>query len=107
MCGKGCTMKYRLVILAFVLSIAAFLLSSTSASSRDTGPQGGCFPGTYLVVEGSGTQSLWTLSQDDGFQVTSSAERRLASATYKVFGRKPALGTGGRGAWTSTLKRLP
>ena len=68
-------MKYRLVILAFVLSIATFLLSSTSASSRDTGAQGGCFPGTYLVVEGSGTQSLWTLSQDGGFQITSSAER--------------------------------
>jgi hypothetical protein len=74
-CGKGCTMKNRLGILAFVLSIAAFLLSSTSASSRNTGAQGGCFPGTYLVVEGSGTQSLWTLSQDGGFQVTSSAER--------------------------------
>jgi hypothetical protein len=68
-------MKYRLVILAFVLSIASFLLSSTSASSRDAGAQGGCFPGTYLVVEGSGTQSLWTLSQDGGFQITSSAER--------------------------------
>ena len=68
-------MKYRLVILAFVLSIAAFLLSSTSASSRDTGAQGGCLPGTYFVVEGSGTQSLWTLSRDGGFQVTSSGER--------------------------------
>jgi hypothetical protein len=51
-------MKYRLVILAFVLMIAACLLSSTSASSHDAGAQGGCFPGTYLVVEGSGTQSL-------------------------------------------------
>jgi hypothetical protein len=68
-------MKYRLIILAFVLSIAAFLFSSNSASSRDSGAQGGCFPGTYLVVEGSGTQSLWTLSQDGAFQITSSAER--------------------------------
>jgi hypothetical protein len=68
-------MKYRSVTLVFVLSIAAFLLSSTSVSSRDTGAQGGCFPGTYLVVEGSGTQSLWTLSQDGAFQITSSAER--------------------------------
>jgi hypothetical protein len=39
------------------------------------GAQGGCLPGTYLVIEGSGTQSLWTLSQNGGFQVTSSAER--------------------------------
>jgi hypothetical protein len=74
-CGKECTMKYRLVILAFVLSIATILLNWTGASSRDTGAQGGCLPGTYLVVEGSGTQSLWTLSQDGGFQITSSAER--------------------------------
>jgi hypothetical protein len=68
-------MKYPFVILAFVLSIPPFLLNSTIVSSRDTGAQGGCFPGTYLVVEGSGTQSLWTLSHDGAFQVTSSAER--------------------------------
>jgi len=68
-------MKFRLVILTLVLSIAPFLLNSTIASARDTESQGGCFPGTYLVVEGSGTQSLWTLSQDGAFQVTSSAER--------------------------------
>ena len=68
-------MKYRLVILAFVLSIPPFLVNSTSASSRDMGAQGGCLSGTYLVIEGSGTQSLWTLSRDGGFQVTSSAER--------------------------------
>jgi hypothetical protein len=68
-------MKFRLVILAFVLSIPPFLINSTIASSRDNGAQGGCLPGTYLVFEGSGTQSLWTLSQDGGFQVTSSGER--------------------------------
>jgi hypothetical protein len=39
------------------------------------GTQGGRLSGTYLVVEGSDTQSLWTLSQDGGFQITSSAER--------------------------------
>jgi hypothetical protein len=68
-------MKYRFVSLAFVLSIPPFLLNSTIVGSRDTGAQGGCFPGTYLVVEGSGTQSLWTLSHDGALQVTSSAER--------------------------------
>jgi hypothetical protein len=39
------------------------------------GAQGGCLSGSHFVVEDSGTQSLWTLSQDGGFQVTSSAER--------------------------------
>jgi hypothetical protein len=73
--SKEYTMKYRLVILASVLSIVAFSLNSTSASPRDTGAQRGCFPGLYLVVEGSGTQSLWTLSRDGGLQITSSAER--------------------------------
>ena len=63
-------MKFRLVILSVILS-----MNSTIASSRDTESQGGCFPGTYLVVEGSGTQSLWTLSQDGTFHIASSAER--------------------------------
>jgi hypothetical protein len=34
----------------------------------------GCIPGTYLVKEGSGTQSLWTLSEDGTLHITSSAE---------------------------------
>ena len=67
-------MKFRIVILVFVLSIPLLLANSTIVSSRDTGSEGGCFPGTYLVVEGSGTQSIWTLSQDGAFNVTSSAE---------------------------------
>jgi hypothetical protein len=100
-------MKYRSVILAFVLSIAAFILTSTNASSRDTGAQGGCLSGTYLVVEGSGTQSLWTLSQDGGFQVTSSAERAFGFSHIQGVWKKAALGTPRRGAWTSPLERLP
>jgi hypothetical protein len=68
-------MKFRLVIFAFVLLISSVLLNTEVVSSSDTGAQGGCSPGTYLVVEGSGTQSLWTLSRDGGFQITSSAER--------------------------------
>jgi hypothetical protein len=67
-------MNFRLVILVFVLSIPLLLANSNVVSSRDTGSQGGCFPGTYLVLESSGTQSLWTLSQDGAFNVTSSAE---------------------------------
>ena len=87
-------MKHRFVILTFVFSIAVLLWSSRTASSRDAGAQGGCFPGTYLVVEGSGTQSLWTLSQDGGFQITSSAERAFGFSHIQGVWRK----TGARDA---------
>jgi len=92
-------MKYRFVILFFVLSIALFLLTSTSANSRDAGAQGGCFPGTYLVLEGSGTQSLWTLSQDGAFQVTSSAERAFGFSHIQGVWKK----TGARDAKARVL----
>jgi hypothetical protein len=87
-------MKFRLVILALVLAIPPLLVNSTIASSRDTGSQGGCFPGTYLVVEGSGTQSLWTLSQDGAFHITSSAERAFGFSHIQGVWRK----TGARDA---------
>ena len=87
-------MKYGFATMAFFLSIAAFSLTSRGASSRDTGAQGGCFSGTYLVVEGSGTQSLWTLSQDGGFQVTSSAERAFGFSHIQGIWKK----TGARDA---------
>jgi hypothetical protein len=91
-------MKFRLVVLAFMLSIPPMLVSSTIANSRDTGSQGGCFPGTYVVVEGSGTQSLWTLSQDGAFQVTSSAERAFGfshiQGVWKKTGARDAKATG-------------
>lgn len=85
-------MKFRLVILTFVLSMPPFLLNPTIASSRDAESHGSCFPGTYLVVEGSGTQSLWTLSQDGAFQVTSSAERAFGFSHIQ-------------GVWTKTGAR--
>ena len=85
-------MKFRLVILTFVLSIPPFLLTSSVATGRNTESQGGCFAGTYLVVEGSGTQSLWTLSQDGAFQVTSSAERAFGFSHIQ-------------GVWTKTGAR--
>jgi hypothetical protein len=91
-------MKYRFVILAFVFSIPPFLLNSTIVSSRDTGAQGGCLPGTYLVVEGSGTQSLWILSHDGAFHVTSSAERAFGfshiQGVWKKTGARDAKATG-------------
>jgi hypothetical protein len=92
-------MKYRFLILAFVLSIPSFLLSSTNAASRDTGAPGGCFPGTYLVVEGSGTQSLWILSQDGAFQVTSSAEKTFGFSHIQGVWKKT-------GAWEAKARGL-
>jgi hypothetical protein len=44
------------------------------------------------VVEGSGTQSLWTLSQDGAFHVTSSAERAFGFSHIQ-------------GVWTKTGAR--
>jgi len=40
-------------------------------------PSEGCIPGTYLVREGSGTQSLWSFSGDRTLHVTSSAQGAL------------------------------
>jgi len=36
-----------------------------------------CMPGTYLVEQDDGTQSLWTLSRDGAVHITSSAEAEL------------------------------
>jgi hypothetical protein len=41
------------------------------------GSKGGCIPGTYLVQEASGTQSLWTFSNDGTVQIASSAQGSL------------------------------
>jgi hypothetical protein len=37
----------------------------------------GCIPGTYLIEEASGTQSLWTFSKDGTIQIASSAQGAL------------------------------
>src|SRR5262245_29107257 len=92
-------MKFRILILAFVISIPSLLVNSTIASARDTASQGGCFPGTYFVVEGSGTQSLWTLSQDGAFHVTSSAERAFGFSHIQGVWKK----TGARDAKARSL----
>lgn len=55
------------------LIVSLFLFFAISASgpvdARDS-----CMAGTYLVKEGSGTQSLWTLSDDGTLQITSSSQ---------------------------------
>jgi hypothetical protein len=47
------------------------------AQTLQAAPKGGCIPGTYLVVEGSRTQSLWTFSSDGTIQSASSAQGTL------------------------------
>ena len=52
----------------------------------------GCFQGTYFVRESSGTQGLWTFSQDGTYQSASSAE------AARSFGHA-------QGAWKKTRDR--
>jgi hypothetical protein len=52
----------------FILCIAQILQAAS---------KGGCIPGAYLVIEGSGTQSLWTFSNDGTIQIASSAQGAL------------------------------
>lgn len=55
--------------------------------------KGGCIPGTYLVLEGSGTQSLWTFSKDGTIQTASSAQGSLNFSDA-------------HGAWKQTRSRV-
>ncbi len=62
----GIVKFFTLIALALFL---AQLFDPHSSEARD-----GCIPGTYLVKEGSGTQSIWTFSEDGTLQITSLAE---------------------------------
>jgi len=53
------------------------LFISCVTQNLHAAPRGGCIPGTYLVVEGSGTQSLWTFSSDGTLLSASSAQGAL------------------------------
>jgi hypothetical protein len=59
------------------VSAAVLLFTTSVAGTQPAGAVGGCIPGTYLAVEDSGTQSLWTFSSDGTFHATSSAESAL------------------------------
>jgi hypothetical protein len=63
-------------------------------SSLHAASKGGCIPGTYLVQEGSGTQSLWTFSKEGTIQSASSAQGPLnfsdAQGAWKQKGSREA-----------------
>ena len=65
------TPQVRTALLSFILTLSG-LLTVTAYAYADA--DGGCFQGTYFVRESSGTQSLWTFSQDGTYQSASSAE---------------------------------
>ena len=76
-----------------IFSVAASA-GSDHASSRDF-PS--CFVGTFLVEEGSGTQSLWTFGPGGVMFITSSAQKALdftdEQGSWKKTGRREAMGT--------------
>lgn len=60
----------------FLLIIAAFLFTAEAhAGGSDKYPK--CFIGTYLIEEGSGTTSLWSLGARGVITITSSAQQAL------------------------------
>jgi hypothetical protein len=59
-------MRVRVFALCFIL-----LMSTGFAFAA---AKGGCIPGSYLIVENSGSQSLWTFSSDGTVQSASSAQ---------------------------------
>lgn len=76
-----------------IFSVAASA-AADHASSRDF-PS--CFVGTFLVEEGSGTQSLWTFSPGGVMFITSSAQKALdftdEQGAWKKTGRREAVAT--------------
>ena len=68
----------RMPGLYFVCAGSLLVVATSAAAPGPVGAVGGCIPGSYLAVEGSGTHSLWTFSSDGTFQVASSAERAFS-----------------------------
>jgi len=58
----------RFTVIVLLLVVVGF------SDPHPSEARNGCIPGAYLVKEGSGTQSLWTLSEDGTLHITSSAE---------------------------------
>ena len=93
--------SFKKALLLPGLAAAAFLFLSLTASAatdhaspRDF-PE--CFIGTFLVEEGSGTQSLWSFGPGGVMFITSSAQKALdftdEQGAWKKTGKREAVGT--------------
>lgn len=61
----------------FTVSTFCLVVSFTGLAPRGLEAKDGCVPGSYLVEQSDGTQSLWTLTADGTLHITSSAEAAL------------------------------
>lgn len=69
--------RYEFLLKAlFILTIAAYTFT-TQAQAGGSGNYPKCFIGTYLVEEGSGTTSIWSLGARGVITITSSAQAAL------------------------------
>lgn len=62
-----------LVLAVFILAGMLGILGKTTGAAKAAPNSRKCI-GTYLMVEGSGTQSLWTFGTNGTLQITSSAQ---------------------------------
>ena len=63
---------------AKIFSVSFILLFYGSVSFAEVEVvKGGCIPGTYLMQEGAGAQSVWTFSREGTVQMASSAQGPL------------------------------
>src|SRR5262245_1214739 len=77
--SRSIAMRSRVCHVSTVLLLAAIGL----ARIRPVEAVGGCIPGSYLAVESSGTQSLWTFSSDGTFHASSSAQSAFNFSTIQ------------------------
>jgi hypothetical protein len=66
---KYCFVRLMILCVGFTFTMLAVLSPRHAAAKEDT-----CIPGTYLVEQEDGTQSLWTLAKHGDLHITSSAE---------------------------------
>src|SRR5688500_14311748 len=86
------TLKNRRRFSVMKFSIFLTLLALLIVSPVHPATKNSCIAGTYLVLEASGTQSLWTFSKDGTVQIASSAQEPLNFSD-------------GHGAWKQTRSR--
>lgn len=72
-------MKHTIIFVIPLLLLCSLLISCESESAAQEFPE--CFTGTYLNIEGSGTQSLFTFTSEGNFISASSTQELLNFGT--------------------------